>query len=896
MNDKPAAERFDSTTITVLISLFAVLVLSNWPFEYVGTAFRYYYSSQIPEINSSPFLFSNYEKISGGFPFTYLIREEDDPASQPQYWSTISLLLNIVFGLVIIVVAGICSSRYRRSVISLLYIGRQWAFIGCSIPLVVICAFVGARSYLKHQAIKRLEKGGLVVTYAIVPKPFVGLVPSFVLSQFAAIRSAALVNASPAIIEETSKLATMRSLIFFGRFPSPLQIESLSKRTQLKFLSLASGRIDTDLKVSIRKLEGLRQLEMISCMGLKDGFDGLQGFERLRHLGIVNCDLQLSTLPSDGWSTNIQSMHVSRQRKGADTLELHGIQSLRTLSIARMDNQVNDELLKIRLHEMPALERFNVENLQKISLDISTAPRLHAITFIDQEFGFRTSSSRSLFSSPWVESLSLHDLPSLRELHFDAIDLEKFEVQGLPNLQQLSMGRYGFLTRDETTPSDDHRPRMQSIINALGKLDGPKRLDLSSLPLKGIDLSPLAENTRIRDLVLYHCGIEGSQLQAIARIPNLINLDLRHCPIGDKDTTVLLDGKLKLDQLLVSGEQFERIEVIKQDKLQGFVTNNALLAKYIDIRESPELSSEIVLGSCVEKLCIRDARSLLGVSVDGPLPSNCELHGFRSLRFFAVGGPNATDQLCNHLWQCAEMDHLTIAYGALSRNALSKVGKLPRLTILSLPGSDTDDATVVQNWGNLQMLSDVNLSETKITAPTIDFLLNQSNLQKLSVNYCNLLKTDLERLTEVKQLIELEVAGIGLTPETLQGCLQRGMLDRLDLSDSQVSDDAVQLLCSNMAGSLRFLGLNGCGLNDRQLRRISEAHSKLVMDIGGNNASDELQAEFDSKGKLISRDDREAFRQLLTDDRGIVGIMELHNDFDAVRGRIDLQQFAVHHP
>lgn len=60
------------------------------------------------------------------------------------------------------------------------------------------------------------------------------------------------------------------------------------------------------------------------------------------------------------------------------------------------------------------------------------------------------------------------------------------------------------------------------------------------------------------------------------------------------------------------------------------------------------------------------------------------------------------------------------------------------------------------------------------------YLYRLNNLQKRSINYSHASQDDLAGLVNIRQLVELEAAGIGLNSETLTSCLRRGMLDRLD--------------------------------------------------------------------------------------------------------------------
>jgi hypothetical protein len=67
------------------------------------------------------------------------------------------------------------------------------------------------------------------------------------------------------------------------------------------------------------------------------------------------------------------------------------------------------------------------------------------------------------------------------------------------------------------------------------------------------------------------------------------------------------------------------------------------------------------------------------------------------LRFCALAGPTVNDHVCEQLWDCTRLEHLTLAYSNLSRQSLMRIGDLHQLNTLILPGCDVDDA-LAANW------------------------------------------------------------------------------------------------------------------------------------------------------------------------------------------------------
>jgi len=312
-------------------------------------------------------------------------------------------------------------------------------------------------------------------------------------------------------------------------------------------------------------------------------------------------------------------------------------------------------------------------------------------------------------------------------------------------------------------------------------------------------------------------------------------------------------------------------------------------ASIVRVQRSPQLNSELVLGDKLKELSITEARSLQGLSIDGPLPADAILEGFRDLRYCALGGANIDDRMCAALWHCPKLDHLILAHTSLSRRSLLQIGELRDLSTLIIPGADIDDS-VTAGWRDLRQLSEVDLSYTKISRETFQFLMSLKNLQRLAINHVNIDRRDLGPLAEITQLIELEVAGVGLDDDLLEALLRRGMLDRLELSDCELSGRAVAILASPVARSLVYLGLRECGLTEDEVQRILDGHSHLVVDVAGHSLSDDFIDRLQREDRLVRRQDRVSFLRHVSrfNQNGLGGEEAV---VDTIPGRIDVHRF-----
>src|SRR5690606_21956349 len=197
---------------------------------------------------------------------------------------------------------------------------------------------------------------------------------------------------------------------------------------------------------------------------------------------------------------------------------------------------------------MPQLRLLALTSLQKISLSIANVPRLQElrVALRDDQHSFLGYTDAPL--GLWLEKLSIVNAPSLNKLHCYGLDLKDILIQQSPNLIKLVIDRSrdGQLLPVETVPVGVGD--LSGLIKGLSVCSGPLVIDLSTLPLQGVDLSPLAQNHRIRELYLAHTGVNARQLRPVLTLPRLKKLDVRNCPISNTEAAELLSYSPQLTQ------------------------------------------------------------------------------------------------------------------------------------------------------------------------------------------------------------------------------------------------------------------------------------------------------------------------------------------------------------
>lgn len=870
------------TALRFGFSIFVLFVALNLPWRYGEFASEVV--GEATESNSALYFrpVADNGLIRCGWPFIYAeVLTAYGDSSMPvrwNVWSILGLVGNIaVASVVTMIIAGIA------------YLSRYLAIIAVALIAILLSSSVHESFRRDRQLTEVLQPFGMVYRSSFLPIRVARIMPIGLQREFSRTRGVMLFHATEESVAITASIPTLESIGIRGNLPTASCFAGVSDRPRLRQLAFINAVLEPAHVELIGKQVDIRYLTLVSCKGLRGSLKTFQDLPLLNRVDLSSSELDIDALVDNRWSQNVRELIISPQLTGNNQLCLEDWRMLESLILRVNRGGIPAGVMKVSLELMPQLSSLSLVSTQKIDLSIVNTPRLKDIRIDDTEEQFIGVAIENAPTSLWLEKLRLKNVASLSSLACYGMDLQRVEIDEAPNLIELSIDANLYARqRFQKHPSDQQRIISQ-IIEDLGKCDGPPVINLSTLPLAGIDLRPLSENDRIRELRLAATGVSGQQLAPILSLPRLVSLDLRGCRISNEQAEMMLDRLHSLRDLLVDASSFQRIEVVDRDHLVQFTTEPMPAASIVRIERSPRLSSELVLGDKLKELSIADAHSIRGLSVDGPLPADASLEGFRDLRFCALGGANVDDRICASLWHCPQLDHLTLAHASLSRRSLLQIGQLKDLATLIIPGAAVDDS-ITAGWRDLTQLSEVDLSYTKISRETFQFLMSLKNLQRLSINHVNIDRRDLEPLAGIAQLIELEVAGVGLGDDLLEVLLARGMLDRLELSDCELSGRAVAILASPVARSLVYLGLRECGLTEGEVQRILDAHSHLVVDVAGHSLSDDFIDRLQREDRLVRRQDRVSFLRHVSrfNQSGMGGEEAV---IDTIPGRIDVHRF-----
>ncbi len=326
----------------------------------------------------------------------------DFPGDHFQY-SWTSLTLNIAFWITVASLLTFMITRFRK------HSYRPWSW---SIPrrlvltsegllAITSCLLLlayGTTSYLgilrELRASRELQQHGMVITYAMLPQPLAKVLPSWTANLFSRVREVALWKPTPQLIDRAIQTESLTVLVLIESSLTPETYDALGALPNLHQLSLRYQTLTPSDLEGIGKIKNLRSLDLRGCKGLEN-WDCDIPLDRLANLRITHCDLKLSNLRLDRFKQTLQSAYLSRPRSNSDRLSLNGFSALNRLSLSRVNGNTNENVLDIRLCDLPELSSLSIDLGQVFDLDVLNAPRLATITYVEDrgDSGMRVSES-----------------------------------------------------------------------------------------------------------------------------------------------------------------------------------------------------------------------------------------------------------------------------------------------------------------------------------------------------------------------------------------------------------------------------------------------------------------------------------------------------------------------
>lgn len=904
---------------TVLLVIVAVAV--NLPYQYVILSSRHSGSLQtvVDFKAGTPMAYPQ----MGGFPYRYWISydaEAEPSGVKHRRFSAIALLYDVLIASLLM--GGILFYVHRRRVKFAHRIGKSSKSLSIAdlmvLTLVLACPFAAWQLVSsRYSAVVALQQkvtnaGGGVRLMAWGPWWCESIIPDAISEKLVRLHGVRLDSAAPSLTNEVSQSPVLQTLRLGGSSVTPELIAGLLRLPHLTDLRIAGSKLSTEQFRVVSTIERLQTLNLMRTNLDADAFQEIQDGRNLTRVNLIHTDLPLASLSGVNFSETMQELWVGHPAPGgSDTLEISNWPNLQILKINEFDSQANSVPLPVRLADLPQLKSVQVDAFQAVSLEIENTPELTILEDLSFEWQSRIGRGGRVPGAIWASVFKLTSVPQLKQASIFVGDLRELKIIDVPELTNFGIGAFY-----RTYSAETYQPKLATdaaaaMINGLGQSDGPVLIDLEAVPLAGVDISRLAENQGIFELLLSNSQTEASQWMSLAPMKQLTRLEVKGNPIDNDQLGALLGTFPNLHTFAcspgaTSSAGFNRQRfVISSGETDLTLRDHSKLTTLdldlsniwglneVTIVNMPKLRFSLDINSAA-KLTIRDAPRLSGLSVQGYFPTSTELGDIQQIEHVAVGGPSVTDSILDSIANSRNLSSLTLAYPQISEAAFAAIGNFEFVNDLHLPGSAVNDS-VIENWPRFPMLTSLDLSDTAVTTKGLQRLLPAAvYLSELAIAGMPILASELSLLANQDQLLRLDVGGVGLDPTTIGVLLGHGRLKYLDLSGTVVDATILKAIIQS-ARSLEYLGLRNCEVDSNSLAMLAGKYPQMVFDVSGSDVSSELEASLVSTQRL-SNVDQWRNHSMMRRAQGNVNAMSAYQDLDAFAdpfpARIDVAAFA----
>ncbi len=841
LDEHPTISRKAHWAAVVFASLAAlVLILFNLPYLYTDLAGGWISQSSV-EFRWFGQL-GERRPVQAGFPWTFYVKHIDTHSESMAIWSKGNLYWNILATIALVAAVYFVSRwRYRLASKPQFTTLKQLAFDGCVagaflLPTVLVGVSLYKTTEHHHRLMKLAIRDGNCFISCQVPAIIKSKIPRFVTHFFTRVRVVNLHHPSEQLLTSVVHLDTLTGLRVLGGSINSNQLQELRAREFFCLLHLDSMELTSSDVIDIGRLHNLEELSLA-----RTNLDGvmLRSFDNLNRLKVVNLiqtPLRLSELGEPSWKDSVRQLYLPRRANGnEDQLDLEGWPAVHTVGVSDPSVTLSPHPIRLGLNNCQNLRRLIIDRVQKYELVARNLPRFQDISEDIDLLSFMGASIDGLPHQTWFAKVDVQSVPSLRHLGVYANDLESIHILDAPSLRQLSIAEGRYSDSYDEPRIANRLDRTQRIINDISKCNGPPTVDFEGLDFTGVHLDPLTRNHRIRNLSFRDSRISFSQLQQLEGLKDLQSLVAGACLASSADLDWLLVKFPKIEVVDLDISDVEELTLTHRPILTSFHARPLHKVKRVCLKSLPQLDMQIHVSCPINDFEVSNAPQLTGLGLEAPWPSEAKISGLRDLRWFAAGGPYVNDSVLNAVLYCQSLDRLMLAYPSVTKETLKNIGGFLELTSLVLPGADIDDS-VTKHYRKIKLLREANFSDTDVDVGTIEWLQGVESMRRLSLNFVPLSHDALNRIAQMEQLNELEVAGVDCPDTVFSTILLDHELEHLNYSDHEISDAKFDMLLRNQ--SLKLLNLAGCNLDLKRIQGLLESKPELLLYLGDESISE----------------------------------------------------------
>ncbi len=535
-----SAKRRRTGGLAASIFVLAIGASVNWPYQYIEVN-----RGAIGDVNSEVDFPArrNELPVMAGWPYRYMVSYSRPAAADASVlqWSTTALLYNVLLLIGAMFAVVLYAYHKSRLAVGAGRAANRRITIADLLLLTVLLAIpfalwqrLQSRSDSELALTAQISRvGGRSSMAAWAPRIVANHLPTTLANRLRRVRAVRVEHPSTKLVEQLvgqHEIAVLR--IGGGDYDLRL-LERLAGNPHLHDLRISGRAIDGR---AVQWIGSNRQLDTLNLMRTNvsaEALASLDSLPRLQRLSLVHSDVRLSELGNPPWSATLREIALPHPGPG-DTarVEIKGWPHLAKLSINDMESQTNGAAMKVTLADLPALTTLELDLFQKFDLTLRNLPLLKEVTTLDYAWMSRIPRGGVAPGQLWLSRLDAEGLPELENLRLFGVDLEYFRVQQSPKFKFVGLGAF-YKTISASTYARKLSPQAaSSAIEGIGNSDGPTLVDLDAVPLKGVDLAPLAENRRLEGIMLSQSGTSLEQWKGLAPMKWLKRLDLKGCSIS----------------------------------------------------------------------------------------------------------------------------------------------------------------------------------------------------------------------------------------------------------------------------------------------------------------------------------------------------------------------------
>jgi len=719
--------------------------------------------------------------------------------------------------------------------------------------------------------------GGRLDESVVVPKVILNIIPAMYHPFFNRIVGVTLESPTDEVLTQVLALPELRRLRLGGGTYDLKRLSELRTLPYLSELRISGRELDSSAVAAIASCKQIVSLNVMRTNISTDGMAAMSNMPRLGKLCLIHTLVDVSKLQEPNWKkamTELVLPHPGNATPpnpelGDDVcakIVLRDWPALKILTCNEYDELENKNCVVLEVDNCPELSEIKLDQFQRFDLVLNNLPALTRVATMDSQWKTRMRKTESIGVDLWVRKFIQSRTPKLSNLKLFGRDLERLSLDSatLPYLGISTEYRSPIKEALTSFSMEENRAdvflddipveQRQAWIDELGKANGPAEVDLSSTELQGVDLSPLANNTGLRDLDLSWTMLSARQLAKLEG-SSIEKIVLNGNEIDGPNLCRVIPKLPALRELRIFSDKIKELDLESIEKLETiFLEAGPRDFTNLRLVSMPSLRETFDVRWPLRKCELIDVPSIQGLSFQFSLPTGATIRGLRDLKFFAAGGSSITDELMNEVLNCKQLRFLTLAYATqVSNSMLAKIAELPELEYVALPGCNVNDETI-QILSKCKKLTELLLDDTAVTDSSFEGF-DLARLRKFSVNYTEVTEATVNKVIANQTFLRLGLAGMKLSVDTVERIAKGKLLSELDLTETQLDAESWKAMAEYLHKENLRLILRDAKIDVKRVQEIFSTRSFLVLDLTGSTDVD-LQDGSDAMSQYLLNTNR----------------------------------------